>query len=367
MHRFHHSIIRPLLQEVHPQTIVEVGIADGKHTKFLLEYVKEHGGMLHAVDPRPTFDAASWQNREAQSFVFHEKRSIDALSQIENPDIVLLDGDHNYYTVTHELQILSGQAKFPLICIHDIDWPYGRRDLYYDPQSIPEQDRHPYRKAGMVPGQQHLAEEGGLNPMLENATIEGGPRNGCRTAIEDFLKTRTDMRFIDIPGFHGLGILVDLHRLTTSGFLGRLISRLQLDEELREHFGAVEKNRIALLYEKGELLKQNKKLSEALREHQFKLSDAIAKSSALEAQYSEARNREEKHQDYSVSVMKERSATEEHVKALERDRTALQETMERQGELINELRSELAQKESGVRGRVSKHWEKLWSEAQSHS
>ena len=77
--------------------------------------------------------------------------------------MVLIDGDHNWYTVLSELETIErlcderGQG-FPLVLLHDIGWPYGRRDLYYDPASIPEEHRKPYDKKGMLPGVPGLVE-----------------------------------------------------------------------------------------------------------------------------------------------------------------------------------------------------------------
>jgi hypothetical protein len=44
--------------------------------------------------------------------------------------------------VCHELKLidettLSDDTMTPLIASHDVDWTYRRRDVYYDPESIP--------------------------------------------------------------------------------------------------------------------------------------------------------------------------------------------------------------------------------------
>ncbi len=71
--------------------------------------------------------------------------------------------------------------------MHDVGWPYGRRDLYYAPDQIPEEFRQPYRRAGMRPGPRSCSSTGGINPTMCNAELEGGPRNGVMTALDDFL------------------------------------------------------------------------------------------------------------------------------------------------------------------------------------
>ena len=92
------------------------------------------------------------------------------------------------YHELHAIQQRAAELKlaFPLIFLHDIDWPYGRRDLYYDPSTIPAEFRHRYAKKGIAPGRSELLDSGGFNLHLDNATHEGGPRNGVLTAIEDF-------------------------------------------------------------------------------------------------------------------------------------------------------------------------------------
>ena len=61
-------------------------------------------------------------------------------------DAALVDGDHNWYTVYNELKMLAATARdagapLPLLIMHDVCWPYGRRDLYYAPERIPEEFR----------------------------------------------------------------------------------------------------------------------------------------------------------------------------------------------------------------------------------
>ena len=72
-------------------------------------------------------------------------------------DVALIDGDHNWYTVYNELRLLAEAARreaepLPVLILHDVCWPYGRRDLYYDPAEIPAEFRQPYARRGMRPG-----------------------------------------------------------------------------------------------------------------------------------------------------------------------------------------------------------------------
>ena len=61
--------------------------------------------------------------------------SLRALATIELPDVVIVDGDHNYYTVSEELRLIGdrgGGAELPLLLFHDVSWPHARRDDYFD-------------------------------------------------------------------------------------------------------------------------------------------------------------------------------------------------------------------------------------------
>jgi hypothetical protein len=215
---FFADIIAPLFERLLPRTIVEVGSESGKTTARLLGWAKDHGAVVHAVDPAPRFDVAAWQREHGERFVFHRLPSLVALSAIDAPDAVLLDGDHNWYTVHAELGVLEARSKelgapMPLVLLHDVGWPYGRRDLYYDPKSIPPEYRHPFAQKGIDPTRKRLVDEGGLNAHLYNALEEGGPRNGVLTAVEDYLKeSARPFVMARIPAVWGLAILLPLER-----------------------------------------------------------------------------------------------------------------------------------------------------------
>lgn len=214
MYLFWNSVIRPLLDCVKPDAIVEIGADYGTNTVNLLEYVQQFGGVVHVIDPLPKFSVDDWEGKYGKSLVVHEVRSLDALPTIHQMDVVLIDGDHNWYTVYNELKLIEEYARrhdaqFPLVLLHDIGWPYGRRDLYYDPQSIPSEYRKPYKLKGMSPGRETLQDDGGLNSHLYNAAYENGPRNGVLTAVEDFMEESSACyELVQIPANFGLGILL---------------------------------------------------------------------------------------------------------------------------------------------------------------
>lgn len=212
MNIFWNPVILPMLSWLRPRKIVEVGALHGENTVHLLRYCTAAHAKLVCIDPAPAFDVASFSTMYRGYFHMMQNYSLQVLHLIGDYDFVLLDGDHNWYTVYHELKSIERSAAprgvFPAVLLHDIEWPYGRRDMYYFPETIPEEFRHPYERKGVVPGQSELA-EGGANDGTAHAVHEGGPRNGVLTAVEDFLKeTSFDLLFYRVVPHHGLGILV---------------------------------------------------------------------------------------------------------------------------------------------------------------
>lgn len=247
-------MIKPLLEAISPRVIVEVGVARGKTTTKLLEFAAASECTVHAIDPapKPPLDLDLLREQYGARFVFHEALSLEVLPGLEGVDAALIDGDHNWFTVYHELKALEERAaatggELPLTMLHDVDWPYGRRDGYYDPDKIPAEYRQPHRKAGIVLNQSELTDANGVNQRLDNATAEGTPRNGVRTAIEDFLAAAArPYVFRSIMGFHGLGILVSPSRLEENEQLRQRLEELDSPAWLRAHCNRLENGRLVL-------------------------------------------------------------------------------------------------------------------------
>lgn len=257
MYRFWKPIIEPIFSILKPRTVVEIGIDQGNNTRNLVQYCLKHDSTLHAIDPFLKLNVEKWKKEYGDALVFHRGLSLNELSHIDHIDAVLIDGDHNWYTVFHELKLIEKGAtrnrhSFPLVLLHDIGWPYGRRDLYYNPDNIPEAYRKPYKKLGIKPGNAELAEQGGLNPHLYNAIYENDFQNGVLTAVEDFLEdAKIDFELIKIPAISGLGILfpndlkannpdfrIFLEALATPPVINDLIVQIEnsrIDSEVARH------------------------------------------------------------------------------------------------------------------------------------
>jgi hypothetical protein len=216
MHRFWDKIIEPIFLLEKPKTIVEIGAWIGLNTNRILNYCQKHGSQLYCIDPMPQFDVREYNTLYKGHFRMMQDLSLNALPKIENCDAVLIDGDPNWYTVYNELKLIEKMAlsngKFPNVFIHDIEWPYARRDMYHFPETIPQEFRKPYATKGIIRRQSALAETGGLNPHMNNALYEGGEKNGVLTAVEDFLReTPIPIQFARLRSHFGLGILFEPH------------------------------------------------------------------------------------------------------------------------------------------------------------
>jgi hypothetical protein len=224
VYQFWDTVIHPILSAAKAKTIVEVGAEGGPHTVLIMKLVMARRGTLHVIEPLPIFDVEQYERVYGKRLVLHRALSLEALPKIRKPDAVMLDGDHNWYTVIEELRVVQDSARhWPLTFLHDVDWPYGRRDMYYAPETIPAEFRHRFERSGMV---RHVSElsPGGKNAEYANATHEGGPRNGVLTAIEDFVdESRHDLELFLFHGPAGLAMLIDRDRLKR---IGQVVRRL---------------------------------------------------------------------------------------------------------------------------------------------
>ncbi len=233
MEYFADIFTKPFIKRYHYKKILEIGASFGHHSDQLLETVPD---QLTIIDPCFDTDLI----KKFCSFIQVKPikgLSLEILPQMsERFDCVFIDGDHNWYTVYHELKIIHEKnlvRKGGTILLHDVGWPYGRRDMYYLPESIPKEFLHPAAKKGMIQGKSELVAEG-FNANLLNAAREGGPHNGVLTAVEDFLKEHHGKYFFAMTTQqYGLGLLVREPSLAKIFFAWRLLAGVDLKHFLR--------------------------------------------------------------------------------------------------------------------------------------
>jgi hypothetical protein len=222
MQYFFDSVIKPHVLKNNCTTVCEIGVRAGENTDKLLTIPSL--AELVLVDPC-SYGYLNQKYARVDRVRILKGFSLDILSTLSGRsfDLFLIDGDHNWYTVFNELVLIEENrllADNGVIFLHDVGFPYGRRDAYYFPENIPAEFRHPYAKKGIEPGRETLSDVSTFNSHLNNAIEEGGPKNGVATAAEDFVEAYEDKyTFSVVDGRqHGLGII---ERKAVIGSLGQ--------------------------------------------------------------------------------------------------------------------------------------------------
>ncbi len=206
------EIVLPVLELAGAKVTVEVGAEHGTMTRLLIEHAASQSGRLIAIDPQPTAATRALFAGHAHADL-REDLSLDVLPTVA-ADAYLIDGDHNYYTVLHESEIIWNRCRQDgrpfLVLYHDVGWPCGRRDLYYAPDRIPAAYRQPHTWDHGLTLDQPGVIRGGFRGAgaWASALTAGGPRNGVLTAIEDFVAGKeSQLVWAAIPAVFGLGVL----------------------------------------------------------------------------------------------------------------------------------------------------------------
>jgi hypothetical protein len=202
------EILLECLDAIAAEAVAEIGAYAGDLTRVLLDWATRAGAHVVAIEPSPHRRLIELSERHPELELI-QATSHEALRHLRLPDAVIIDGDHNYYTVSEELRRIDEKApgrEIPLLLFHDVGWPHGRRDAYWKLERIPEEHRQPaLERLYIFPGEPGVVDEG--MPMYSSAKREGGVRNGVLTAIEDFIDGRGDLRLATLPPFFGFGVV----------------------------------------------------------------------------------------------------------------------------------------------------------------
>jgi len=309
LHYLWEYLLQPLFAAAHVRTIVEIGAEHGECTRDLLHYCKIYGGTVHSMDTQEHPGITDLRKEFPDILDFHKGYSLNILPTLQPYDAVIIDGDHNWYTVYNELLLIQRDAQnkeFPLVVLHDVEWPYARRDLYHDPEVIPEYFRHPWKIGGMKPGQVELVESSAFQCNAKHSLYEGTMRNGVLTAVEDFLKENSHITYTNIPGFFGIGILTDQRTLARHVTLQSLLEEWNIPSSVKNHIHCIERARIdALVMQtciRQEYEKQEYAHRALLKEH---LKDATIKYAELK-ENNEHLSRKNEQQEQQLQEMKQR-------------------------------------------------------------
>jgi hypothetical protein len=246
----HTELLLRLFDAVGARSVVEVGAFAGDLTRVLVQWADQTGATVKAIDPAPQPALVSLADQHAELQLIRQT-SLDSLGEIELPDVVIIDGDHNYYTVSEELRLIAARAsgaELPLLLFHDVSWPHARRDDYFDVQQIPAEFRQPLvgEHAGIVPDDPGTRPDG--LPYHKSAAREGGPRNGVLTAVEDFVAGDDSLRLAVVPAFFGFGVVWHV-AAPTSAAVAAILEPLDRDGLI----AGLESNRVTHLAGEHEL------------------------------------------------------------------------------------------------------------------
>jgi hypothetical protein len=231
------------------RNVVEIGAEYGGMSVQLAPFCRERGGRLTTIDPSPKPQFHDWL--AANPDVRHlPLTSLQAFGDVDDVDAWIVDGDHNWYTVYHELRAITASSRAAgkpvLVFLHDVAWPAARRDMYYAPDQIPAAFRQPYSyESGAVLDSPLLYPGRGFRGMGQFAFAmeEGGPRNGVMTAIDDFLTEALaegkEYGFAEIPAVFGLGVLFDMDAAFSAP-----LADLLLPYHQNKLLGSLETNRL---------------------------------------------------------------------------------------------------------------------------
>src|SRR3954451_21660649 len=93
------SMISRLLAAVAPEAVIEVGADRGDFTAALLDWAAAAGASVTAIDPEPADELLALATGRPELNLIRSP-SPEALDSALPAGAIILDGDHNYWTLT---------------------------------------------------------------------------------------------------------------------------------------------------------------------------------------------------------------------------------------------------------------------------
>jgi hypothetical protein len=282
---FFEPILKPILKELKPRSLCEIGIDQGRFTRRLLEFCKDQSCDYTGIDPKILDPQLLDLARDGVHFI--QEKSVDVLPSLPPHELYIIDGDHNYYTVQQEIRLIFQHVeKRPVLLLHDTGWPCGRRDFYYSTESIPVKACHSFSSnSGPWPGKEKLDRDGwsANSTEIHIAKTEGGPNNGVLTAIEDAFDDKTipdGYRLQSLPIVFGCSILYPVDSVPTV-----VLEKIQQLEQginaLHPLLESMEANRMRLYLELVASLDKFNLLDDAYEDLMKKYEELMGKYSDL--------------------------------------------------------------------------------------
>jgi len=204
------EIIFDVLELTGVNIVAEVGVGEGLFSRALCKWSEGRDVRLHLIDRQIPSEFREHVALYGPRVRLHAGHSLSVLGNILPCDAVILDGDHNYYTVHRELLavIEASASQSCIIFVHDVGWPCGRRDFYFAPEDIPEVALHPFVNVPF-PDESSCFHHvwNAAQRSIGMASHGGGKRNGVLTAIEDVMEAYSGWSLRIVPCVYGLGIM----------------------------------------------------------------------------------------------------------------------------------------------------------------
>ena len=143
----YHGLIKPMCQVLRNYqypSVLEVGVNRGLTYIPLLHNLLKHHIKFTLIGcdidlDKTAYDITSllhWESTEDQQVVLIKKNSLELLPELIEKgfkfDMVFVDGDHNYYTVSKELEYINQLAsEDPVIICDDYHGRWAEKDLFY--------------------------------------------------------------------------------------------------------------------------------------------------------------------------------------------------------------------------------------------
>ncbi len=281
----HAEALLGALDAIGARSVLEIGAYAGDLTGVLVDWATRTGATVQAIDPAPRSAlVALAENHEALELI--SETSLAALTGLALPDAIIIDGDHNYWTVSQELRLIAERAQgaeLPLVLLHDVCWPHARRDDYFDLEQIPPEYRQPLvpEGHGIFPADPGSRADG--LPYPRSAAQEGGPRNGVLTAAEDFVAAHEGLRLAVVPAFFGFGAIWstrDPRAAAVAAVLdpldaNPLLARLERNRVL--HIAEEHAVRVALWDAREQISRHRRVLSRLLESSAFAVAEHLSR------------------------------------------------------------------------------------------
>jgi hypothetical protein len=207
------EVILGIAERVELSGVLEIGSETGVFSERLLALCAARKVVLTSIDPSPA-EALVAVARDSETLHLVVGYSIPHLREFgTDANLVLIDGDHNYYTVSNELELVHAAWRARdlsgVILLHDVGFPTAERDFYYDPKTIPAEACHPHSFAHGVTLDSRALVQGGFRGegAFAWALEAGGPKNGVLTAAKDFVAAHPEYSYRSIDAVFGLGAL----------------------------------------------------------------------------------------------------------------------------------------------------------------